>query len=765
MSISQAEAVNFGNAVQKKAYERKAQQVDTFVQSETAEQKLARSGKMQTAKAIEAVASLGSTYLSSEAQAAEAKTQEMRSQLEDYVTRSLEEVQSGAVDHWTKSQYVGQMPVALHMEMARAVAKRKHLADRSTFQQAIAADPNILLDDDKYNQLTSDTFKYEAPINDALGALTASTYNDLQTSFFQTQDVKKEEARSAETIAKLKDDAGTRIDTDFLSLGMEKEDYTTIVNKKPVLDQAAWEKVASPNADGEWVFDADKWSKVVTQNILRDDAAYLKRSGLRPEQYKPIVQQALLDRAVALKMPELLANVPELYRNEVFNDKIIELTTDIKNFTFTEWSRNQAQLNAARDQAAVDAADLIFNKNNGGMVDQDWADTQGRIVSEEAKAHNKRVENSTSTNQSGINQGLIYNSLDIAITNGTPLLGLDGKPVMWNGEPLDPMNEAHVGAWLKMHPSLQHSHKGYLIEQISNIQSKANIHDNQFLAEGTKQVEALTSNHHSQFWTLDDPQEARNEYKRLFHKHWKLTQAQPDNKGKNIKNNLNTQHQIMQDALTEWKTLEHLFTGKSDGDNNPLKTDDSGKVDNPQVDSTQQPKPETKAKTEVKIPRVDDVNKKPDTWQDAVLQLDDDAFKKLSNKRRKRHPTEGGWNPKDGLSKEEYLEIYADSMEDAYQQQESIRKSNEWIAEKANDLIEWLDDGTPKMSHAEKAYFEKTGDYPLSVQKRMERKLQEETGKVMSKAQEQRYLEGLKLTNDIEAYKQKTRDKGYKLPD
>ena len=71
MSKSLAETVNFAEAVQKKQYEKRAQQVDTFVRSETAEQKLARSGKMQTAKALEALASLGGTVFDAQAKQSE----------------------------------------------------------------------------------------------------------------------------------------------------------------------------------------------------------------------------------------------------------------------------------------------------------------------------------------------------------------------------------------------------------------------------------------------------------------------------------------------------------------------------------------------------------------------------------------------------------------------------------------------------------------------------------------------------------------------
>jgi hypothetical protein len=66
LNKSQAEAVNFGNAVATKAYEKKAGLVDTFVRTETAEQKLAKSGKMQTAQALEALDSL-EIYIASHA--------------------------------------------------------------------------------------------------------------------------------------------------------------------------------------------------------------------------------------------------------------------------------------------------------------------------------------------------------------------------------------------------------------------------------------------------------------------------------------------------------------------------------------------------------------------------------------------------------------------------------------------------------------------------------------------------------------------------
>tara|TARA_R110002126_G_scaffold62497_6_gene160928 strand:+ start:9722 stop:11998 length:2277 start_codon:yes stop_codon:yes gene_type:complete len=95
MSKSLAETVNFGEAVQQKGYEKRAQQVDTFVQSETAQQKLARSGKAQTAQAIQALAGMGSAFVDAKAKIREQEVQVIKDDLANITAYSIEEARLG----------------------------------------------------------------------------------------------------------------------------------------------------------------------------------------------------------------------------------------------------------------------------------------------------------------------------------------------------------------------------------------------------------------------------------------------------------------------------------------------------------------------------------------------------------------------------------------------------------------------------------------------------------------------------------------------
>lgn len=752
-SVSQAEAINFGNAVQKKAYEKKAQKVDTFVQSETAEQKLARSDKMQTAKALESIASLGSTYLDSTAKAAEKKTQEMRSQIEDYVTNALEEVRTGTVDAWTKSQYVDQMPVALHMEMARAVAKRKYLADSATFNEAVAANPNLLLKESAadYDKLITDTFNYQPVTNDALSALTASTYGTLQTSFFQTFDVKKAEVQNEANVTKLKDDAAVRIDTDFLNLGMTEADYTTIVNKQPVVDTASWEKVSSVDADGKRVFDRNKWSTIVTENILRDDATYLKRSGLTPEQYKPVVQEALIDRAIALDMPELLENTPTLYRSGKFDDKVIDIKQDIENFQFTEWSRNNAQKEAERKQNLRDIAADIHTNYAGKMIDMKEANKKGVLYATAANTHNRNLMSSTSSSQSDINRAKLASNLDRAILNGTAFLGLDGKPATLDGEAIDPMNVEDVKAYFKLVPSLHPQHRDVLIDDVENVQSKANLFKNPFMEEGLKRVEAFTKDITGNYYILGDSTDAQDEFNQLFQKHWTLTQTSPDYKGKDLRYDAAGQQEVMKQALSEWKELDYLFTAgvpkKDDVTPQDVKTDSSS-TQTPTV--TEQPAPEPQQETEQVVVE----------WKEEALSLSDSEFWNFMST---QPPTKNSWaKARRSLTRAEFLETLPDELEDSFNKWKDFKKKSEdSLAELRNKFKE--PEPEIKMNSTEKAYFEKTGKYPQSFKLKLGEQ-SEKSGTVMNNKQLERYSIGLEAATDKEAFKQMIIEKGFKLP-
>ena len=121
MSKSLAETVNFAEAVQKKAYEKHARQVDTFVKSETAEQKLARSGKMQTAKAIEALSKLGGTYLEGEAKKREQEVQLIQQDLQNITARMIQEQREGKKPY--ESETFIDMPLRLQTKIKDSIGR------------------------------------------------------------------------------------------------------------------------------------------------------------------------------------------------------------------------------------------------------------------------------------------------------------------------------------------------------------------------------------------------------------------------------------------------------------------------------------------------------------------------------------------------------------------------------------------------------------------------------------------------------------------
>ena len=127
MNKSLAETVNFAEAVQKKAYEKKAQQVDTFVKSESAEQKLARSGKMQTAKAIEALAQLGGTVVNGMAKKREQEVQLIQQDLQNITARMIQEQREGKKPY--ESETFIDMPLRLQTKVRDSIGRDKGIRD------------------------------------------------------------------------------------------------------------------------------------------------------------------------------------------------------------------------------------------------------------------------------------------------------------------------------------------------------------------------------------------------------------------------------------------------------------------------------------------------------------------------------------------------------------------------------------------------------------------------------------------------------------
>lgn len=558
MNKSIAETVDFGNAVQAKAYEKAAQKVDTFVQSETAEQKLARSGKMQTAKALDSLAKLGGSVLEYQKGQAVQKSEEMRENLSTYVAQALEEVRTGKIEKWTDSQIVANMPVALHMEMAKSMGKRQYIAAQTAFSEELAANPEIQLKDDKYQELIDKHFGYEAA-DSPLDVLSQTTFNNSKDEFFAKQRVDRATYQRADRIERLGEDAALNVDQ-YFELGRTQNDYTTIEKDANGDDKFVvskdWDKVSSIDSSGNRVFDPAKWATLVSENILKNDAVDLGKSGLTPKQYKPIIQKAYLDMATALDMPELLESVPTLYRSSEFNDKIITLNEQRQASEFQQWQQKQAKTKAARVQQEIDASNWAFEQSQDGsqLVDVMEAGKLSQQHYNAAVDLNNKINKTVTRKQSLANAKKLASNIDQAIVNGTPLVGTDGKPVLDpNGDPIDVNDPNAVRAYVMSLPNIWIDDSNELIEGMDDLFSAANLVENQYLIDGLKRVDELTTTTGSQFRLFGDNEEVKDKFEELFIENWKI--AQQNNPKVNLKLKKDLQKQVMKDTLAEWKEL------------------------------------------------------------------------------------------------------------------------------------------------------------------------------------------------------------------
>lgn len=558
MNKSIAETVDFGNSVQTKAYEKAAQKVDTFVQSETAEQKLARSGKMQTAKALDSLAKLGGSVVQYQEKQAVQNAEKIRENLSTYVAQALEEVRTGKIEKWTDSQIVANMPVALHMEMAKNMGKRQYISAQTAFSEELAANPEIQLKDDEYDDLIDKHFGYEAA-DSPLDVLSQTTFNNSKDEFFAKQRVDRATYQRADRIERFEEDAALNVDQ-YFELGRTQNDYTTIEKDANGDDKFVvskdWDKVSSIDSSGNRVFDPAKWANLVSENILKNDAADLGKSGLTTKQYKPVIQKAYLDMATALDMPELLESVPTLYRSSEFNDKIITLNEQRQASAFQQWQQNQAKTKAARVQKEIDAHDWSFEQSQNGTQLVDVMEA-GKINSEHYNAAvdlNNKINKTVTRKQSLANAQKLASNIDRAIVNGTPLVGIDGQPVLDpNDEPIDVNDPNAVRAYVMGLPNIWIDDSNELIEGMDDLFSAANLVENKYLLEGLDTVEKETTTTGSEFRLFGSNQEVKDKFEELFIDNWKI--AQQNNPKVNLKLKKDLQKQVMKDTLEEWKLL------------------------------------------------------------------------------------------------------------------------------------------------------------------------------------------------------------------
>jgi len=173
---SVAETVNLQGGVQTPQYQKTAAQVDTFEQVESAESRLKRSGKMQTAKAIEALASLGDSAAKFAGEQEKQRHVELAREMETFTSQAINEVNSGT--DYRKSEYYTQLPNFMRMQLADDVARRVARQDGQKAMDGFAEGGDFYLDDDKVEKYWNNYISQKEDPNNPQEVYFSAGYKD-----------------------------------------------------------------------------------------------------------------------------------------------------------------------------------------------------------------------------------------------------------------------------------------------------------------------------------------------------------------------------------------------------------------------------------------------------------------------------------------------------------------------------------------------------------------------------------------------------------
>ena len=589
MNKSLAETVNFGEAVQKQAYNKAAGQVDTFVQSETAEQKLARSGKMQTAKAIEALAQIGGSVLDYKAKKAIENTETMRENLGMYVSQAMVEMEDNSIEDWTKTQIAKNMPVALHMEMANGIATRNFNAAKSEYLTSIAQNPE-LQKPDQHDAFVADTFKNEFNKDDPLGLIQGSKYQNLLTSFLQDNSPAVAKYQRAERVERLTETAGLKIDG-LINLETDRSYYTGMDGKLIPERADLWNSISTVNAlTGQRELDKAKYANVVVRSFYRKEEEYQKVSGLKGKQWKELVQNRFMAFAETQKMPQILQVLGDDYKSVEMNTKIdtvtnaMEAEDDAKTYKANKEYENYLRNNGYE---ATNEAYKLFQESETGLVDTDRASIQAHVASmgytEEGGFTSKQIQEkeqalldaanarNTITRQSSVGSDSVANSLGIAdnikraiITNqpirdlkGNVVYGADDKPLM--------PTKKNVRYFLQNNPNILQGQLEGLLKESDSWHSTQFIYKSKAYTERVKDIDGMMDPTTYSPYTVRDVgirRDLMRKFAQHYYNEWVIAQTNAD-EGVDIRQNTQIQQEIDQKAFAKW-TQEPYFLNKND---------------------------------------------------------------------------------------------------------------------------------------------------------------------------------------------------------
>ena len=332
LNKSQAEAVNFGNAVATKAYEKKAGLVDTFVRTETAEQKLAKSGKMQTAQALEALASLGGTALKGKAMQMEQKAQRQQAALATTTAQAIEDLQEGRIQNLAESEDYADLPVYLQVQLAQDVGKQEATKAFQQIQMDYDAAGTLHTNDADYNALRNGQFT-STDAEDGVSLHRQMSRNNALESFLGKLDVQNNKYKSAENLDRLGRAFGNSINDVVLA------------------------------GKGSNLSGVDIW-----QNLVEYDRQMGGTSGLSNGQRKKLMSARVMALALSTDDLTLLnpANIPDLFQDPATLNKFADtkqmLENKVKSDNAAYYTQQNLERTARNNQIVDDAVNGVLEE-------------------------------------------------------------------------------------------------------------------------------------------------------------------------------------------------------------------------------------------------------------------------------------------------------------------------------------------------------------------------------------------------------------------
>ena len=529
-----AETVDFGNAVQAKAYEKKAQQVDTFVQSESAEQKLARSGKMQTAKAITALAELGGSIQQYRAGQAQERVEQLRTEIVEITSEALAEGEQAGV-HWSETQRVKDLPKLILIDIAQRAGERNSLNKQNQFNLEIAKDATILEDADRHAQLVSDIFDPVGPpqgADNAYSVMTQAREEERNRAFLQKAAIKHEEGLNTKLVKE------------------RMSDMTMVVN----------DHIGNYDRNN---YDSDEaFVKDIYAGMAASEQVWNKTNGLKGSQLNAVIQDAVVKYAQDFDMPELINNdfIPKQYRSGEF-DSYAEQERKSLLTKMGDAAIRKAQLEKIeRDEHERAMEDDAYKLHLQGFIDLDDPENiaKGKVFLKKAKEYNDLFTSASYNFGKVGNLQILKANIMRSLTDGSPLRDVKGNEI-----PMENMTLQSLIHYVRKTPHLTPDMKEKLIPDLANVMTMSTLEKSMPMVDGQKYVKDYIK----RMYVPNKAMEAELLYRDILRKNWQAAQytGAKDNPDYDLNYDDAALTRLLNESLAEWEN-HYLITGAENPD-------------------------------------------------------------------------------------------------------------------------------------------------------------------------------------------------------